>query len=80
MRFVLFGPFHIIVPDELQILNDLVEIVFTIAGPFVHEWRVKDISQFGLIDDDSLWLFGCGGFLFNGKRLLLDYRDFSGRL
>lgn len=52
MRLVLFGSFHIIVPDELQILNDLVEIVFTIAGPFVHEWRVKDISQFGLIDDD----------------------------
>ena len=43
MLLVLFGSFHIIVPDELQILNDLIEIHLAIADPFVHKLRVKDI-------------------------------------
>ena len=40
MLLVLFGSFHIIVPDELQILNDLIEIRLAIAGPFMHELRI----------------------------------------
>ena len=42
----------------------------------MHEFRVKDVTKTGLIDDDSLWLFGCGGFLFNGRSLFLDLRGF----
>ena len=43
MLLVLLGSFHIIVPDELQILNDLIEIRLAFADPFMHELRVKDI-------------------------------------
>ena len=43
MRLVLLGSFHVIVPDELQVFDDMVEIVFAVADPFVHERRIKDI-------------------------------------
>ena len=43
MLLILLRSFHIIVTDELQILNDLVEIRLAIADPFMHELRVKDI-------------------------------------
>ena len=43
----------------------------------MHEFRVKDVTKTGLIDD-SLWLFGCGSLLFNGRRFSLDLRGFRG--
>ena len=76
MLLVLFGSFHIIVPDELQILNDQVEICLAIADPFMHEFRVKDVTKTGLIDDYSFRLFDNWVFLFNGRSLFLDHRRF----
>ena len=67
MLLVLLGSFHIIVPDELQILNDLIEIRLAFADPFMHELRVKDITETSRIDDYSLWLLDCRCILFNGR-------------
>ena len=80
MLLVLLGSFHIIVPDELQILNDLVEIRLAFADPFMHELRVKDITETSRIDDYSLWLLDCRCILFNGRSLILDFRSFRDRL
>ena len=33
MRLVLLGSFHVIVPDELQVFDDMVEAVFAVAVP-----------------------------------------------
>ena len=76
MLLVLFGSFHIIVPDELQILNDLIEIRLAFADPFMHEFRVKDIPESSRIDDYPFWLFDCGDILFNSRSHPLDHRRF----
>ena len=62
------------VPDELQILNNLIKIRLAFAGPFMHEFRVKDIPKTSRIDDYPFWLFGCGNFLFAVRNALLDRR------
>ena len=69
-----------IVPDELQVFNDMVKIVFVVADPFMHERRIKDIPQFGLVDNHPFRLFGYWGFLFNDRSLFPSYRLFLGRL
>ena len=71
MLLVLFGSFHIIVPDELQILNDLIEIRLALADPFMHEFRVKDIPETSRINDHPFRLFDCGSFLFAVRNALL---------